>query len=95
MTGREKGSTSVRLLGIDAPELAGHCRKGRNCTPGDGARARQILAAMVKRGAVACNPQGFDSYGRTLARCKIGTIDLSCELVRRDAAVFRYREIDC
>lgn len=25
----------VRLLGIDAPELPGHCRSGRDCAPGD------------------------------------------------------------
>lgn len=25
----------VRMAGIDAPELPGHCRPGRDCTPGD------------------------------------------------------------
>lgn len=25
----------IRLLGIDTPELPGHCRQGRDCVPGD------------------------------------------------------------
>jgi endonuclease YncB( thermonuclease family) len=25
----------IRLLGIDTPELPGHCRKGRDCVSGD------------------------------------------------------------
>lgn len=29
------GSTRIRLSSIDAPELPGHCRPGRECTPGD------------------------------------------------------------
>src|ERR1700712_1173347 len=29
------GNERVRLLGIDAPELPGHCRIGRACAPGD------------------------------------------------------------
>lgn len=29
------GAERIRLLGIDAPELPGHCRSGRACAPGD------------------------------------------------------------
>ena len=35
---------SVRLTGIDAPELAGHCRAGRVCVAGDPIRSRASLA---------------------------------------------------
>lgn len=29
------GGIRIRMQGIDAPEMPGHCRPGRNCTVGD------------------------------------------------------------
>jgi endonuclease YncB( thermonuclease family) len=89
------GDEMVRLLGIDAPELLGHCRPGRTCTPGDGKRSQAVLVGLVTKGGARCERYGNDRYGRPLARCSVGRIDLSCELVRRNAAVFRYSAIDC
>lgn len=80
----------VRLLAIDAPELPGHCRKPRVCTPGDGATSKRLLAQLVARGRVQCVGTRYDKYGRILARCSIGKVDLSCTMVASGAAVERY-----
>lgn len=84
----------IRLDGIDAPEMPGHCRPGRNCTPGDPHEARKFLHA-VSRGSVTCIPDGEDSYGRTIARCSKGNKDLSCAMIRSGHAVRRYSHISC
>lgn len=85
----------VRLIGIDAPELPGHCRPGRVCTPGDGDAARRALARLVRRGAVTCATEGRDHYGRVLARCEAGGRDLSCAMMAGGWAVARYARIFC
>ena len=93
--GTERVKLRIRLLGIDAPELPGHCRIGRVCTPGDGFASKRLMASLVTRGVVQCQPAGFDRYGRTLARCSVGTVDLSCAMVAAGAAVYRYGRIAC
>ncbi|WP_419816156.1 thermonuclease family protein [Glacieibacterium sp.] len=54
----------IRLLGIDAPELAGHCRKGRVCVEGSGPASRDVMRSLVARGQVQCQPEGYDRYRR-------------------------------
>lgn len=85
----------VRLQGIDAPEMPGHCRAGRVCTPGDGRRAMAALAHAIKRGPVTCMAAGRDAYGRLLARCESGRVDLSCTMLASGQAVRRYAVIRC
>lgn len=89
------GAERVRLLGIDAPELPGHCRQGRACTPGDGEAARATLERLVALEAVRCQRAGRDRFGRTLAHCWAGQVHLNCEMVVRGHAVLRYTPIDC
>jgi endonuclease YncB( thermonuclease family) len=85
----------VRLVGIDAPELAGHCRQGRSCTPGDGAASKAALARLLANGPPLVIRTGFDRYGRILARVRIGRVDMSCQMIATGAAVPRYSPIDC
>ncbi|WP_292632828.1 thermonuclease family protein [Novosphingobium sp. 28-62-57] len=85
----------IRLQGIDAPELAGHCRPGRQCTPGDGAASSESLARLVQWNAVQCRAVDVDSYGRTVARCTAGKKDLSCAQLDAGQAVRRYGMIAC
>jgi micrococcal nuclease len=87
----------VRLLGIDAPELPGHCRTGRQCTPGDGEASTRVLAALLGLGAVIITPKATDRYGRTLARVEVAEsgADLSCAMLATGAAVRRYSRIGC
>jgi len=85
----------VRLLGIDAPELPGHCRKGRACTPGDPYAAKAHLRALTKGKRVVCEWSQRDPYGRPLARCNAAGIDLSCAMLASGHAEARYSPIDC
>ena len=85
----------VRLEGIDAPEMPGHCRRGRVCVPGDPFASLASLDQMIRGKRVRCVPSGRDYYGRVLARCVAGWRDLSCEQVARGRAVLSYRPISC
>lgn len=85
----------VRMLGIDAPEMPGHCNAGRKCTPGNGQASKAVLIGMVRSGPVLVKPQGYDKYNRMLARVSVNGVDLSCAMVARRAAVLRYARIDC
>jgi len=89
------GGTRIRLAGIDAPEMPGHCREGRECTPGDPYAARRHLVALT-RGAVSCRRVDTDVYGRTVARCETGDgNDVSCAMIADGHAVHRYRTLWC
>jgi endonuclease YncB( thermonuclease family) len=68
---------NIRLVGIDAPEM-GHCRKGRECAPGDPHGARRYLQTLLDRPAsLRCREVAQrDFYGRRLAACTIGGMDL-------------------
>jgi micrococcal nuclease len=90
---RCRGQGLVRLHSIDAPEMPGHCRRGRICTPGDPHASKASLAALVRSGPVTCRAEGRDRYGRMLARCESRRRDLSCEQVRRGQAVIRYSSL--
>ncbi len=85
----------IRMLGIDAPELPGHCNPGRQCTPGNGYASKDLLRRLMASGPVTVRPQGYDKYDRILARVSVNGRDLSCEMLARRAAVRRYSRIDC
>ena len=55
------GNELIRLTGIDAPQLPGHCQEGRSCAPRDPLRSRQALEAL-SRGTVLIDRQGRDLY---------------------------------
>ncbi|MGX6646572.1 thermonuclease family protein [Maricaulaceae bacterium MS644] len=84
----------VRLAGIDAPEMTGHCRSGRTCVDGDPHAARAALQAFAA-GGLTCAPSGRDTYGRTIARCEADGRDASCALIASGHAEARYGRISC
>ncbi len=88
---------NVRLASVDAPELPGHCRRGRLCTPGDGFASRAALDRLLALGPVECRPTGEVSWRRPVSRCTVatpvGAIDLSCALVAGGWAVVRYHPL--
>lgn len=88
-------STRIRMEGIDAPEMPGHCRRGRDCTPGDPYASEANLRRLVQSGAVQCRKTDTDRYGRTVARCHAGEVDLSCKQIEGGFAVRRYSGIWC
>ncbi len=80
------GAERIRLLGIDAPELAQVCLDGetpRNC----GQAAKAELAAMAALGRVECSGHSKDKYGRLLAVCTSGGRELNAAMVRSGQAV--------
>ena len=89
------GSTRIRLSAIDAPELPGHCRPGRDCTPGDPYVSASNLRSLVSGQAVECRQVDTDHYGRVVARCSAQGRDLSCTQVEGGFAVKRYGFLIC
>ena len=86
---------SIRLHGIDAPEITQSCKaalpaSGFKTPPADtwkcGLEARRALTHIVGRGTVTCTPTTLDRYGRTVARChtefRQGGADIGAEMVR-------------
>lgn len=78
----------VRLLGIDAPELPGHCQPGRRCAPGDPFASRTSLARATV-GRLTIERIGTDRYGRTLGLVRGPRGDLSCWQLRSGHARYR------
>lgn len=65
---------------IDAPEKS----------QAFGDRAKRELSDIVYAKRLTCERSGFDRYGRSLATCSDGTVDVNLEMVRRGMAwVFR------
>ena len=83
------GRERVRLLGIDAPEMPGHCQRGRQCAPGDPRQSTASLRAALGRGSLTITRVGEDRYGRTLALVRAGDTDLSCWQLRRGQAIYK------
>lgn len=78
----------VRLIGIDAPELPGHCARWRKCVAGDAWASKAALARLVEGQKVELRRLGQDRYGRTLAIATVGGINLSCAMVRAGQAIY-------
>lgn len=82
----EMAGERIRLFGIDAPESMQTCqRKGAPWACGTGAKL--LLAGMIEGRSVDCLPRDRDSYGRTVATCRVGERDLAGVLVREGMAV--------
>jgi micrococcal nuclease len=82
------GEERIRLIGIDAPELPGHCQEERSCAPGDPMASMAALAA-ASRGTAEIDRQGYDRYDRTLARVRVNGVDLSCAQLAGGHAIYR------
>jgi endonuclease YncB( thermonuclease family) len=89
------GKERVRLQGIDAPEMPGSCRPGRDCVEGDPFASTEHLRDVARRGPLRCTRLDVDHYGRTVARCEAGGVDLSCAQIEAGHAVRRYGFILC
>jgi endonuclease YncB( thermonuclease family) len=75
-------SFRVRLLGIDAPEVA---HKGRPGQP-FGQDAKEALNALVAGKRLEVTQHGIDSYNRPLVTIAVGETLVNEELVRRGLA---------
>ncbi|HEY0438878.1 MAG TPA: thermonuclease family protein [Xanthobacteraceae bacterium] len=78
--------TEIRLFGIDAPELHQTCQRGGrlwNC----GADAAAALRAASAGKDIVCKPRERDRYGRTVAVCQAGGLDLGAAMIKGGYAV--------
>ena len=70
----------VRLFGIDAPEFGQTCTKnGRPWACGEAAADQ--LSKLVTGQSVRCTAVDTDDYGRTVARCTAGAVDVNRAMV--------------
>ena len=83
----EIGDKEFRLQGIDAPEYRQTCKDERGKAWACGKEARRVLAGLMGRGKVACASSRLDRYGRHLATCKAGEVNLNREMLRLGFAV--------
>jgi len=60
---------SIRLAGIDAPELGQKCRRPDSIEWPCGLHAKHMLTEMVGTAPVSCGQLYFDDYDRVFATC--------------------------
>jgi micrococcal nuclease len=72
----------IRLVDIDAPELAGRCPEERALA----LRSRDRLLELLNSGEVTIERRGQDRYGRTLSRVRVKGIDIGEQLVAEGLA---------
>lgn len=82
------GRERVRLLGIDAPEMPGHCQGNRRCVPGDPFASKDSLGRAAS-GPLVIERVGTDRYGRTLGLVRGARGDLSCWQLENRQAQYR------
>lgn len=81
------GLESIRLLGIDAPEMPGHCRIGRECVQGDPFASQASLQNSISY-TMNIVRVGTDRYGRTLGLIYANGQNLSCIQLSRGQAAY-------
>jgi endonuclease YncB( thermonuclease family) len=79
--------TRIRLSGIDAPESNQLCRGDDSLQYRCGAKTANDLDGFIARRPVSCVPVSLDQYGRTVATCAVGGVDLGDWLVRNGFAL--------
>jgi endonuclease YncB( thermonuclease family) len=80
------GAERIRLRGIDAPEHGQVCSRG-GAAYDCGREARRMLQSLVADKSVACEGWERDKYGRLLAVCSAGGVELNRALVEAGWAV--------
>ncbi|WP_245444961.1 thermonuclease family protein [Pseudaminobacter soli (ex Li et al. 2025)] len=76
----------IRLIGMDAPEYMQACNKGGIDYP-CGRQAREALVRLIAGRSVTCEGSKRDRYGRLLAVCNAGGVDLNRAMVEQGWAV--------
>lgn len=84
------GQTRVRLYAIDAPEMDQTCRTEQGIAFACGIWASAQVAARFEGAQATCRKIDTDRYGRTVATCRAGGVDMGQEIVSQGWA-FAYR----
>lgn len=85
------GPARLRLLGVDAPELPGHCAPYRQCAPGDGYASKRSLVDALHNGLVTYSIVTTDRFGRYVVEAWAGHVNLSCWQLQRGQAIYKPR----
>ena len=86
------GGTRIRLHGIDAVELAQHCKDAAGVDYACGEDAKRTLEDLVRGKMVRCDERhGVDQYGRIAAVCTADGIDVNAAMVDSGLAL-AYRQ---
>lgn len=78
--------TRVRLEGIDAPESGQQCLRLDGQSWRCGIAAAQALAELVSDKHVRCEGSERDRYDRLIGVCRVGSLEINAEMVRRGLA---------
>ena len=84
------GGISVRLQGIDAPELKQKCTEkvaGKSIEYSCGSEAMAHLIKLVGNKKIVCTDEGKDFYKRQLSYCFAGDLNINKQMVRDGYAV--------
>lgn len=81
------GDDRIRLLGLDAPELAQDCAYADGRAWPCGRAARDRMAQLLAGGPADCRPEDVDQYDRLLATCLVAGHDLGSTMVAEGLAV--------
>ena len=84
---------SIRLLGIDAPELKQYCKVNNSGVP-CGEHARKKLLELIGGRPVYCFWSDVDRYGRLLATCYVREKNINAEMVKLGMALAYRRYSD-
>jgi len=86
------GRTRIRLHGIDAVELAQHCKDSVGQDYACGEEAKRTLQTLIGNKTVRCDERhGVDQYGRVTAVCTADGVDLNAAMVDSGFAI-AYRQ---
>ena len=89
------GNVIYRLHGIDAPEPGQRCNLPNGKTWRCGDEATKALVALIEGREVGCETKFEDEFGRVIAVCRVGEVELNEILVRQgNAWAFRRFSID-
>lgn len=77
------GNERIRLFGIDAPESNQDCGDGWPC----GREATNAVEDLIGGKSVRCEGDTRDFYGRLIAVCYAGSVDIGGNFVRRGLAL--------
>jgi endonuclease YncB( thermonuclease family) len=87
--------TRIRLHAMDAPEARQVCRDDVGRRYGCGAEAADALRRLSHGHELRCEPRYPDRYGRIVATCFLGTVDVGRRMVQLGEAVaFRKYGVD-
>ncbi|WP_221091181.1 thermonuclease family protein [Deinococcus aquaedulcis] len=78
--------TKIRLWGVDAPESSQTCTRSGQVY-GCGRAAANALAQLVRNKNVTCTRKDTDRYGRMVAVCTVGAVEVNRWLVQQGWAL--------